>query len=180
MESVGFKEWSLVCEALGCGRQSIILRKGGIAEGRNGFSFRHREFFLFPTWFHEQAEKVREIETESAEPNPDRIDIRFFARVEASHLISSLQVVEGLAPLHILQPAVVRERFEYSEAHGLHVALVRMYGLEPTWIIENEKKYGGCRSWVDLPEPPKEFQLHPILSDEEHQKRDDFLRQLLS
>jgi hypothetical protein len=57
MQSVGFKEWALVCEALGTGRQSIILRKGGIAEGRDGFSFQHREFFLFPTFFHEQLER---------------------------------------------------------------------------------------------------------------------------
>jgi hypothetical protein len=41
------------------GRRSVILRKGGIAEGRVGFSFRHREFFLFPTFFHEQTVKVR-------------------------------------------------------------------------------------------------------------------------
>ena len=59
MESIGFKEWSLVCNALGHGTQSVILRKGGIAEGREGFSFRHREFFLFPTFFHEQIAKVR-------------------------------------------------------------------------------------------------------------------------
>ena len=59
MQSIGFKEWALVCEALGTGRQKIILRKGGIAEGRDGFSFQHREFFLFPTFFHEQLERVR-------------------------------------------------------------------------------------------------------------------------
>ncbi len=59
MESVGFKEWALVCEALGRGEQTVILRKGGIAEGREGFSFKHREFFLFPTFFHEQVGKVR-------------------------------------------------------------------------------------------------------------------------
>jgi hypothetical protein len=46
--SIGFKEWTLICEALGNGSQSIILRKGGIAEGRAGFRFQHDEFFLFP------------------------------------------------------------------------------------------------------------------------------------
>ena len=46
--SDAFKEWAVVCEALGDGRQSIILRKGGIAEGREGFAFAHGEFFLFP------------------------------------------------------------------------------------------------------------------------------------
>ena len=56
--SVAFKEWAIVCEAIGSGRQSIMLRKGGIAEGRDGFAFKHREFFLFPTWFHEQLEKT--------------------------------------------------------------------------------------------------------------------------
>ena len=55
---IAFKEWSLVCDALGDGRQSIILRKGGIAEGRDGFQFKHREFFLFPTHFHEQAKHL--------------------------------------------------------------------------------------------------------------------------
>src|SRR5271163_3110147 len=55
--SIGFKEWTLICEALGSGAQSIILRKGGIAEGRAGFRFQHDEFFLFPTLFHEQAAK---------------------------------------------------------------------------------------------------------------------------
>ena len=59
MKSVGFKEWAIVCQALGEGRQSVMLRKGGIAEGRDGFAFRHREFFLFPTFFHEQVGKSR-------------------------------------------------------------------------------------------------------------------------
>ena len=59
MESVGFKEWAIVCEALGRGEQSIIVRKGGIAEGRDGFTFRHAEFFLCPTYFHEQVENTR-------------------------------------------------------------------------------------------------------------------------
>ncbi len=50
MESVGFKEWALVCAALGDGTQSVLVRKGGIAEGRGGFQFRQQEFFLFPTF----------------------------------------------------------------------------------------------------------------------------------
>ena len=59
MESIGFKEWAVVCDALGRGEQTILLRKGGIAEGRNGFGFHHAEFFLIPTFFHEQVVKVR-------------------------------------------------------------------------------------------------------------------------
>ena len=60
MESVGFKEWQVVCDALASGRQTVILRKGGIHEGRAGFSFAHESFYLFPTRFHAQGEHVRE------------------------------------------------------------------------------------------------------------------------
>ena len=31
--SIAFKEWAGVCAALAEGRQSLIVRKGGIAEG---------------------------------------------------------------------------------------------------------------------------------------------------
>ena len=75
MQSIGFKEWALVCQALGDGRQRVIIRKGGIAEGRDGFAFKHREFFLFPTFFHEQLDRVRETKAVLPEPRPDEIAV---------------------------------------------------------------------------------------------------------
>ena len=53
--TIAFKEWAAICEALSAGRQIIILRKGGIHEGREGFRVQHREFWLYPTNFHEAA-----------------------------------------------------------------------------------------------------------------------------
>jgi hypothetical protein len=97
MESVGFKEWSLVCDALGCGEQSIILRKGGIAEGREGFSFRHREFFLFPTFFHEQVKKVRKASANLPVAG-DTIAIRWYAKTERVLRIDSLGIAEFPGP----------------------------------------------------------------------------------
>lgn len=162
MKSVGFKEWSIVCDAMGSGQQTIILRKGGIAEGREGFSFRHREFYLFPTFFHEQLEKVRGVFSRLIEP-ADQIVIRLHARVEGSARIESLEVAEQLAPLHILLPEAVRERF-YYKAGGLDVVFVRVFRLEQPRTLQNEKRFGGCRSWVDLPLPPAAT-AHPVLSD---------------
>ena len=69
--AIAFKEWSLVCEALGGGEQSVILRKGGIAEGKSGFGFEHGEFYLFPTWFHGQIDKVRKADAVLPEQAPD-------------------------------------------------------------------------------------------------------------
>src|SRR5436305_6874831 len=109
MESVGFKEWSLVCDALGRGEQSIILRKGGIAEGRDGFTFKHREFFLFPTFFHEQLDKVRVPNATLPQQRDGEIAIRYFAEIEDAKLITSWKEVEALEPLHVLKEEVVRE-----------------------------------------------------------------------
>ncbi len=53
-----FKEWAVIVDALGRGAQSIILRKGGISEGRGGFKMEHPRFLLFPTLFHQQRESV--------------------------------------------------------------------------------------------------------------------------
>ncbi|MEJ0000170.1 MAG: DUF1802 family protein [Verrucomicrobiota bacterium] len=43
-----FKEWEAIVEALGHGAQIVILRKGGIAEGRQGFQARHPRFCSSP------------------------------------------------------------------------------------------------------------------------------------
>jgi len=153
MESIGFKEWSLVCDALGHGTQSVILRKGGIAEGRGGFSFRHREFFLFPTFFHEQIAKVRIAAADTAAPG-NTIAIRWYAKVERAQRINSVAIAEALAPLHILSIEVVRQRFGYKR-DGLNVAFVRVFELSPVWVLQNEKRFAGCRSWIGLPARPE-------------------------
>src|SRR5450432_1713163 len=154
MQSIGFKEWALVCAALGEGRQSVIIRKGGIAEGRDGFAFRHREFFLFPTFFHEQLACTRLPGAALPEPRPGEIEIRFLAKVEEMRVLTDWEEVRALEPRHILCESVVRERFDFDRAPGVHVAFVRVFKLDPVWRFPNNKSYGGCRSWVDLPEPP--------------------------
>src|SRR5205807_4694127 len=181
MESVGLKEWAIVCEAMGRGEQSIMLRKGGIAEGRAGFAFRHPEFFLFPTFFHEQLGKTRLGDAEIPKKREGEIEIRFFARVVAVKEITSWEMAAALEPLHILEQSVVRERFDYDDRLAVHVALVRAFRLEPSWIFPNWPSYGGCRSWVKLPECPAETRFEPVLTDQEHAKLvEKFDRLLLS
>ena len=178
MQSVGFKEWALVCEALGRGEQTILLRKGGIAEGRAGFGFRHTEFFLFPTFFHEQIAKVRTPGAEIPAAREGEIEIRYFAKLEAQQEITSWPMAAALEPFHILQESVVRERFEYKGA-GLHVALVRVFRLEPAWTLPDLPAYGGCRSWVNLPDCPAETRFEPVLSDLEHEEQPEKFRSAL-
>jgi hypothetical protein len=154
MQSIGFKEWALVCTALGEGRQTVIIRKGGLAEGHDGFAFRHRDFFLFPTFFHEQLNRIRLLDALLPAPLPNEIEIRNFARVENARIITDWKEVCALKPRHILSEEVVRERFEYDAPPGVHVAFVKVFRLDPVWRFPDSNAYGGCRSWVELPDPP--------------------------
>ena len=180
MESVGFKEWALVCEALGRGDQTIILRKGGIAEGRDGFSFRHREFFLFPTFFHEQVAKMRGGSSIIPPQREGEIEIKFFARLERSMVITEWERAAALEPFHLLHADVVRERFDYDEAPGIHVAFLRVFRLAEPWVFADAPKYGGCRSWVHLPPVLREVEMEPVLSDAEHATRAAMLQHVIS
>jgi hypothetical protein len=175
-----FKEWAVICEALGTGRQSVIIRKGGIAEGRAGFAFRHDDFLLFPTWFHEQLEKtILPPETAIPEEPGEEIEMRYTAHIEWNGLLTDWDRVARLRELHVLQESVIEERYRYSETQGVHVAFVRVYRLEPPLRLKNEKRYGGCRSWIDLPEIEASV-LVSVISDEEHQRRKEFLERLLA
>lgn len=171
MESVGFKEWSIVCDAIRRGEQSIILRKGGIAEGRGGFAFKHGEFFLFPTQYHEQLKKTRGVQHELPPKREGAIEIRVFAKVEFAGVITSWETATALEPFHIWQRDVVQERFEYDKSPGIHFAFLRAWQLSQPWVIPDLPAYGGCRSWVDLTELPRDISLAPVLSDAEHGRR---------
>ncbi len=170
---MGFKEWQVVCEALGNGKQSILLRKGGIAEGREGFQFKHGEFYLFPTLFHAQLDKVRAegrgemtAPSEKADAKREQIEIELFARVEFHRVISDWVTVESLEPFHIWAKDEIRKRFDWEEEPGISLAMIRVYRLPEPWRLPNEKSYGGCRSWVSLPEPLEKQALEPVLGEE--------------
>jgi hypothetical protein len=177
--SIGFKEWAVICDALGSGRQSIILRKGGIHEGREGFSFRHHEFFLLPTLFHEQARKTK-LPPETALPAtaPGVWTVRQFARAEWTVSITDWEAAVRLDRFHIWSEEEIRSRFDYESA-GLNLAFVRMFTLAEPWSFPDEAKYGGCRSWVTLPDPPADLKLLPVLEDEVHITLADEIRAAL-
>ncbi len=179
--SIGFKEWALVCEALGSGRQSIILRKGGIAEGRAGFRFQHPEFLLFPTLFHEQAVKMK-LPPETPLPTlraDGQIEVRYGVRVEWTEDLSDLEVIRRLAPLHLWQDSEIEKRFRYDEKEGVSIAFVRVLRLSEPFIFPDSPKFGGCRSWITLPDLPSEIRLEEVLDEATHRQREAELRALL-
>jgi len=117
---------------------------------------------LFPTFFHEQIAKVRIAGADIPVPG-STIAIRWYAKVERALRIDSLAIAEALALLHILSAEVVRERFGYK-GDGLNVAFVRVFEISPVWVLQNGKRFSGCRSWVELP-PLPEMTMRAVLND---------------
>lgn len=182
---IAFKEWQVVCDALATGRQSILLRKGGIHEGRQGFSFAHESFFLFPTRFHATAGQVREggITTAPEWQPGETVRITHFAEAAWAITLTDWQQVSALAPLHIYSESTVHDRFHW-QGHGMasgsiHLALVRIRKLAEPWEFPYETRFGGCRSWVELPHFSDYWKQpsHPVLSDCDF---DSLTRQLAS
>ena len=183
LPACGFKEWSLVCEALGAGAQSIILRKGGIHEGRSGFFWKHDRFFLFPTHFHEQGVEFPWPEgTAPAGPGSDEAPhtLTHFAAVAWKHQLTTWAQVERLRGLHYWTDDTIRARFDYTDEAGISLAFVRVWRVEPAWSFPHLARYGGCRSWLELPDVPRDLSLSPVLTDAEDGQRLRALRDALS
>jgi hypothetical protein len=185
---MAFKEWSLVCEAMGRGFSSLFLRKGGIAEGREGFSFKHRSFWLFPTFFHAQLGSLCLPPGWHPEPPPtgdqDRADLRIRWRAEIAWttVVTDESLLPELAPWHLWNEEVVRERFHYEDAPGIHLAYARISALPADWVIPWERGFGGCRSWVSLPDQGSAEHLpllRPCRAEEEWERDSLALRALL-
>src|SRR5205085_8376744 len=152
---IGFKEWAVVVDALGCGEQIIILRKGGISEGRGGFQLEHDRFLLFPTLFHQQRESVQpaaalRYDAIARDFSPASVRIEYFAEVADWKFLDSLEAALRLRGQHIWREEVIRERFDWGQAKSIYAMAARVFRLARPAELPLRAEYGGCKSWIEL------------------------------
>jgi len=147
-----FKEWAVICRALELGKQSILLRKGGIAED---FRPEHRRFWFFPTYVHQQNDGIRPearewlADVSRNYPAAGKVRISHWAEVTGIWRLHDLTPALLLAHLHYWSDETVKKRFAYREP-GLYVFAVRVFKAPQAIEIEDTAEYQGCRSWVTL------------------------------
>jgi hypothetical protein len=153
------KEWSAAVHALLDGRQTVLLRKGGIGEKR--FAVTASRFLLFPTVAHSHAERVRPehrdlLDAAASDSTDDSIVLRAGAKVVAAVEVNRPDALEEIAPLHIWTAQSVRvDRLDFRPKHRLTVLVVQASPLVEPQRLVRVPDYAGCTSWVQLPVNPQ-------------------------
>jgi hypothetical protein len=152
------KEWSAAVHAMLDGRQTVLLRKGGIHEKR--FAVTASRFLLFPTVAHSHAERVRPehwdlLEAAAGDSTDDAVVVRAGAKVVAAVEVNRPEALEEIAPLHIWTDESVRaDRLDFRPKHRLTVLVVQASPLVEPVQLTRTPEYAGCKSWVPLPVDP--------------------------
>ena len=176
VNDVALKEWAMICRELAEGRQLIVLRKGGIREPARGFNVEHSEFFLFPTYVHQNEDELID-GARAALPDVMRtappggvVRLDLYARVAAVIEVADLDALRRLDGHHALAWNAVERRFNYRRP-GLHVIALQVFRLSEPIRAENSARYDGCRSWVTLESAYATAGCRPVLPETEFQRR---------
>lgn len=156
------KEWSAAIHALLDGRQTVLLRKGGIHEKRFEVApeVAASRFLLFPTVAHSHAERVRPehrdlLEPAAADSTEDAVVVRAGANVVAAIAVERPENLEAIAPLHIwTAESVQSDRLDFRPKHRLTALVVSAVPLAEPVRLTRTPDYRGCSSWVSLPVTP--------------------------
>jgi hypothetical protein len=177
---IAFKEWEGVCEALARGDQTVIFRKGGIAEGRGGFVVEHRAFWLYPTVVHqaEQGLKTRYERDWSVPGDQGEIGLNLLAIVEHAARVDRLEQLEALSHCHVWTTETVAKRFHYR-GPGLWVLVARVFRRRAPCFVPVTAAHAGCKTWVPLDQPVSTAGLEPAIDDRQFQLLSQSVRDVL-
>lgn len=152
------KEWSAAVHAMLDGRQTVLLRKGGIHEKR--FTLDSARFLFFPTVAHSHAQRVRpehrSLLTPAAEDSSEReVVLRAGAKVIAAIEVNRPDGLKDISSLHIWTDESIRaDRLDFRPKHRLTVLVVQVSPLAEPEHLPRMPEYAGCTSWVALPVNP--------------------------
>jgi hypothetical protein len=140
------------------GRQTVLLRKGGIHEKR--FAVTASRFLLFPTVAHSHAGRVRVehrqlLGAAAADSTEEAVVLRAGAKVVAAVEVNQSDRLEEIAALHIwTDESIHADRLDFRPRHRLTVLVVQASPLVAPIRLARAPEYAGCKSWVPLPVDP--------------------------
>ena len=151
----GLKEWATVVKALEHGKQTVILRKGGILETASGFNIESKEFLLFPTWEHQEKIFVKPEfhnfldEVLRQKPNGGLNRITSIAKVLDEKDVESKEIIDALSPFHVWSDTYIHERMNWMPDKPMKAVFLQTYNI-PEIEIALTDEFQGCKSWVEI------------------------------
>jgi hypothetical protein len=167
------KEWAAVCRALAAGRQSILVRKGGIAEPTGEFRLEAKRFWMYPTYVHQAETGVRaderkfQNEAERDRPPAGVVKLSLWAEVTGIYQVRDATMAQMLAHLHVWSDEAVAKRYAYRHP-GVDVLSVRVHRMQAPIEIAETAEHVGCKSWVKLDRGYTADGSTPVLTDAEY------------
>jgi hypothetical protein len=174
-----FKEWAVSCQALQEGRQTLLIRKGGIREDGGVFRIDDPEFWLMPTYEHQNAallqpEWLPALEAiQSQSRHAKEVTMTAYAVVDTICVASDDAQVNALAHEHIWNPSYVKLRFDFNPYDPLYIVLLRVYRFSSPITVPMLPDYEGCKSWVTLAQSISTAGATPVLSETDFASRRD-------
>ena len=182
---MALKEWAFVVQALSEGSQIFLLRKGGIAEDDGEFRLAAAEFFLYPSWEHQQETLVQSRHVAAfrslalAHPPAGELSFDYYAQVTDVWPAPELPQMKQLADEFVWNEVFLEKRYAYKPHLPLSVVVLRVYRLPGSLRVPLLDRYAGCRSWVELEEALPTREAIPVLDDPEFERRRGTLRDRL-
>ena len=177
------KEWACVVRALGEGKQILLLRKGGIAEKGGEFRMEEPDFFLFPTFEHQDKTKLKpqaaglvDESQKQADLWVGKVGLTCYAEVVEVFQVKNLEPLLRLSSYHIWSEGMVTEKFQWHPDEPIYIPLLRIYRLQSALLVDDLDRYGGCKSWVEFDRPIPTQGAKPVLTDTEFQLQQERIR----
>lgn len=169
------KEWNATVEALGRGHVVAIWRKGGIGDSPNvreaneSFRVDHKQFVLFPTFAHQDFEKVKKdfwplLNQKSVLNKDNQVKIKYWAEVEEEIELENTGKLLSISTELVNSEEYLRSSWNLYPEHKGKVLLLRVYSLSNPVLVPNSPEYAGCRSWIELKISIPKIGSKPILS----------------
>ncbi len=184
------KEWAIVCKELEEGRQTILLRKGGIMERKHGFELKHNDFYMFPTYEHQSRELLQQDYADKFESilQSKTIDdlntIYLYAKVIYITETFNREMLYDLRDFHIWNEKYINLRMDYNPEKPLSIVLLRVYRLNSALNVTLSPQQAGCRSWIDFQslsmEDSEDNIGKPVLSNDMFHERQSQLMEVLN
>ncbi len=156
-------EWNATIEALGQGKQTILIRK---------YSTLQKEFLFYPTvsyaskdhYLQSFQQEYRKFVEENALPKKDgkKTEIKYYAKVDKV-IEKPSNRIGGFSKYHIWTNEHVRS---YLDSNKAQIWILRVYKLKESVMAE----HGGGQMYVNLKVPISLEGIKPVIKDSEFSK----------